>query len=117
MDELYTKSDIVISRSGASSVFEIIAFQKPAILIPYMKSINGDQFENAKFLESNNAAFILDETKDITSPLFLTLTELIKYPEKLTLMRNNLKKLKNTNTTKKFAELVEKTLYNKNIDN
>ena len=62
IEELYQQADLVISRSGASSIFEIIGFKKPSILIPFAKSINGDQLANANFLASHHAAIVVPET-------------------------------------------------------
>ena len=109
MDELYKNSDIVISRSGASSVFEIIGFAKPAILIPYMSSINGDQLANANYLRDNNAVIVVDENADLKYELARAFSKILK--EKLEI-QNNLKRLQIFDTTKKFAEVIEKRLYN-----
>ena len=48
MDVLYECSDLVISRAGATSVSELIAFNKPALLIPYPYSTDNHQELNAK---------------------------------------------------------------------
>ncbi len=105
MDELYKNSDIVISRSGASSIFEIIGFAKPAILIPYTKSINGDQLANAKYLKSHNAAIVINENSDLKLELSMAFSIILK--EKA-LIQDNLKKLHVPNITKKFIEVIEK---------
>ena len=107
MNELYEKSDFVISRSGASSIFEIIGFAKPAILIPYTKSINGDQLANANYLKNNNAAIVINENNNLEQELYLAFLEILKQKS---LMQNNLRKLRIDNTTKKFAEIIEELL-------
>ena len=107
MNELYEESDFVISRSGASSIFEIIGFAKPAILIPYTKSINGDQLANANYLKNNNAAIVINENNNLEQELSLAFLEILKQKS---LMQNNLRKLRIDNTTKKFAEIIEELL-------
>lgn len=105
--DLYQQSDMVISRAGASSVFEIIGFQKPSILIPYSNSINGDQLENAKFLESYQACRILQE-KDLTKSMLVnTLSEM---PSQISTMAKNLSSLRIENPVKKFADYIEEKL-------
>lgn len=112
IDSIYGKADIVISRSGASSLFEIMGFQKPAILIPYEKSINGDQIENAKFLESQGSAIIIKESELTRNRLHDISKDLIENRDKLKQISKNLQKIRKRDSAKKFAELVEETLYN-----
>ncbi|MDR3031224.1 MAG: undecaprenyldiphospho-muramoylpentapeptide beta-N-acetylglucosaminyltransferase [Holosporales bacterium] len=102
--DLYKQADLVISRSGASSVFEIIGFGKPSILIPYKKSINGDQEENAKFLLKRNAAFVIDEAEISSQKLKKIILEVINNPNQINSMKENLKKLYIPNITKKLSD-------------
>ncbi|MDR2667284.1 MAG: undecaprenyldiphospho-muramoylpentapeptide beta-N-acetylglucosaminyltransferase [Holosporales bacterium] len=112
IDTMYKKSNLVVSRSGASSIFEIIGFQKPAILIPYPKSTNGDQMENAKFLEKHGAAIVIGEADISVERLKQVIQHLIEDETSRYIMSKNLKKLYIKDTTKKFAQIVHKTLYN-----
>jgi len=48
MDQLYTAADVVVSRAGATTIAEILAFQKPAILIPYPYAKDNHQEANAR---------------------------------------------------------------------
>lgn len=56
-------ADIVISRSGANSVYEILALKKPHIFIPLAKSSSrGDQIDNAQhFASIGTSQVILEE--------------------------------------------------------
>ena len=55
-------ADFVISRAGANIIFELLALNKPNILIPLSKRASrGDQEENAKSFESNNFSIVLFE--------------------------------------------------------
>lgn len=58
----YSAADLVVSRSGAGSIFEIMYFALPAILIPYIHA-GGHQTENAKFLAKNGASILLEDAK------------------------------------------------------
>ena len=93
IDELYQKASIVIARSGASSIFEIVGFRKPAILIPYKKSINGDQQANAMFLKNHNAAIVLDESEISPENLCNIVSSLIVDQAKLNDISLNLNSL------------------------
>lgn len=61
MNDIYSISDLIISRSGASTIAELIYTKKPAILIPLPSAANNHQYENARFLFENGCAII---TKD-----------------------------------------------------
>ncbi len=69
MASFYAAADLVISRSGASTISELSICKKPSILIPYPSASNNEQLRNAETLEKKNAAIcVLD--KDIHSNLF-----------------------------------------------
>jgi UDP-N-acetylglucosamine--N-acetylmuramyl-(pentapeptide) pyrophosphoryl-undecaprenol N-acetylglucosamine transferase len=57
----YVMSNIIICRSGASTIFELKIFNKPAILIPYPYATNNHQYHNAKIIEKHKKIIIIDE--------------------------------------------------------
>ncbi len=61
MGLLYKASDIVISRSGAGTVSELILFGKPAVFIPYPYAASNHQYFNVKWLEEKGLAYIVEE--------------------------------------------------------
>jgi UDP-N-acetylglucosamine--N-acetylmuramyl-(pentapeptide) pyrophosphoryl-undecaprenol N-acetylglucosamine transferase len=62
MDEVYAKADLVVCRAGATTVAEITAFGKAAILVPYPYAIYNHQRGNARALQDRGAAdMILDQ--------------------------------------------------------
>jgi UDP-N-acetylglucosamine--N-acetylmuramyl-(pentapeptide) pyrophosphoryl-undecaprenol N-acetylglucosamine transferase len=61
MDEAYARADLVICRAGATTVAELTAFGKAAILVPYPYAIYDHQRGNAQALQARGAAeMILD---------------------------------------------------------
>lgn len=61
MKDLLAAADIVLSRAGANSIFELLALHKPAVLIPLSKKASrGDQILNANYFEKKGFAFQLD---------------------------------------------------------
>lgn len=61
MDEAYARADLVLCRAGATTVAELTAFGKPAILVPYPYAIYDHQRGNAQALADHGAAeMILD---------------------------------------------------------
>jgi UDP-N-acetylglucosamine--N-acetylmuramyl-(pentapeptide) pyrophosphoryl-undecaprenol N-acetylglucosamine transferase len=61
MDDAYARADLVVCRAGATTVAELTAFGKAAILIPYPYAIYDHQRWNAQALAGRGAAeMILD---------------------------------------------------------
>ena len=63
MPEAYAWADLVICRAGALTIAELAAAGVASLLIPFPYAVDNHQFHNARFLESNNAAQILDEAQ------------------------------------------------------
>lgn len=60
--DLYACADLVISRAGANTVYEILALKKSAIFIPLsLKASRGDQVVNARWIASQGLGIVLDE--------------------------------------------------------
>lgn len=60
--DLYACADLVISRAGANTVYEILALKKPAIFIPLsLKASRGDQVVNARWIASQGLGIVLEE--------------------------------------------------------
>ena len=75
MEKKYNWADIVIARSGALTVSELIASGTASILIPYPFAVDDHQFFNAKILKDAGAAEIIRE-KDLEEKLVLNLAKL-----------------------------------------
>jgi len=62
MDEAYARADLVVCRAGATTVAELTAFGKAAVLVPYPYAIYDHQRGNAQALRDRGAAeMILDQ--------------------------------------------------------
>ena len=73
LKDAFALSDLVISRAGANSLFEIIALEKPSIIIPLSNSANNHQVENANFFQKRGMLINLNE-KELNEKI---LTELL----------------------------------------
>ncbi len=76
-------SHLIITRSGGSSVAEILASCKPAIFVPLPYSFENHQFENAKFFEINNCGWIFDQIKNSEKDLQNLIKNIFKNQKKL----------------------------------
>lgn len=68
IEEAYSASDLIVTRSGASAIFEMAAFAKPMILVPYPHAMS-HQAENARVFSERGAAIQIDE-KELSASVF-----------------------------------------------
>ncbi len=63
MGAAFAAADIVLSRAGSNTVFEILALKKPAVLVPLAHASRGDQIENALYFERQGLVKVLRESE------------------------------------------------------
>ena len=62
--DLYALADIVVSRAGANTIFELLALRKPNLLIPLpLEKSRGDQILNAESFALQGFSMVLPEEK------------------------------------------------------
>lgn len=62
LKDILAVSDMIISRAGATTLYEILTLSKPNILIPLPKSVSrGDQILNSNFFKSEGYSEVLQE--------------------------------------------------------
>ena len=97
-------ADIIICRSGASSLYEIRALGKASILIPSPNVAENHQYYNAMELVNNDAAMIIEE-KDLTGKKLLDMVNgLVKDPERLHSMEANARSMAILDATDRIAD-------------
>ena len=92
MDLAYAAADIVISRSGASSISELCAAHKASIFVPSPNVTEDHQTHNAMALVNKKAAIIVKDA-EASDKLMKTACELMENPERIALLENNIGKL------------------------
>ena len=92
MDLAYAVADVVISRSGASSVSELCAAHKATIFVPSPNVTEDHQTHNAMALVNKEAAIIVKDA-EASDKLMKTACELMENPERIALLENNIGKL------------------------
>jgi UDP-N-acetylglucosamine--N-acetylmuramyl-(pentapeptide) pyrophosphoryl-undecaprenol N-acetylglucosamine transferase len=63
MPAAFARADLVVCRSGASTVAEITAAAKPAIFVPFPRAADDHQRVNAEALAREGAAVVVEEFK------------------------------------------------------
>lgn len=75
--DLFAACDLVVSRAGANTIFEILALRKPNLLIPLSKEASrGDQIENAASFEAQGFSAVLKEEALTAESLAAAVNEL-----------------------------------------
>lgn len=97
-------ADLVISRGGASAIFEIAAWGVPSIIIPIADS-NGDHQNRNAFSYARSGAGIVMEERNLTPNLFVSEINRILTDEELQKkMRNGAKNFAKPDAARKIAE-------------
>lgn len=92
IEEAYSASDLVVTRSGASAIFEIAYFGRPMILIPYPFAMS-HQAENAKVFSGKGAAIQIDERQMSGDIIKMNIEELLNNKVMLSEMAKRAKSL------------------------
>ncbi len=73
LDQLMAKSDLAVSRSGASTLWELSATRLPALFIPYPYAAGDHQYYNAMFLLEHEAGWVCRQEEDVEGQLLALL--------------------------------------------
>ncbi len=107
MHHAWNISDIVISRSGASTIQESIHFNVPGLFIPFKRAKDNHQKKNALYVQEHlQAGFCLEEESLDSKILF----ERMQYLLDRTVLDEMKKKLKNHEKKPSFVDLVQQYL-------
>ena len=94
MTRIMKNTDLIVTRSGASTLSEIIALNLPSILIPSPYVPNNHQYINAMDLVNEKSAILIEEKDLDSNKLVEEIDKLLDDEKKLKEMKNNLNKLK-----------------------
>lgn len=109
MDLAYAAADVVISRSGASSVSELCAAHKATIFVPSPNVAEDHQTHNAMALVNKEAAVLVKDSEAVEK-LLPTACSLIENPEKIALLEKNIAVLAKTDAAMTIAEEVYRVI-------
>ena len=83
MAAAYAWADLVVGRSGASTIAELTVIGRPSLLIPFPHAVHDHQWHNAKFLEQAGAAMVVEQSYLPEVNLAEIILDLLALPEKL----------------------------------
>jgi UDP-N-acetylglucosamine--N-acetylmuramyl-(pentapeptide) pyrophosphoryl-undecaprenol N-acetylglucosamine transferase len=105
-------AQLIISRSGASTVAELSAIGRPAVLVPLPHALDQDQFENAGVLAESGGAIRIEQRDFTPERVALEITGLFNDPARLARMAAAAKGAGTTAAAERLAELVLKVARN-----
>lgn len=107
IENYFAISDIVISRAGSNTIFELLTLNKPMLLIPLSKAASrGDQILNAHNFEDKKFASVLLQ-EDLNSKTLLDKIE-ETFINKF-IYQKNMRNAQEFNGNKKILDLIHKT--------
>jgi UDP-N-acetylglucosamine--N-acetylmuramyl-(pentapeptide) pyrophosphoryl-undecaprenol N-acetylglucosamine transferase len=107
MDDAYQVADVIISRSGASSVSELCLIAKPVIFIPSPNVAEDHQTKNAQAIVNEKGAILIKE-KDLETQFEHEFLKIFKDENLQKKLSFSIKKLAKPNATKTIvAEILK----------
>jgi len=110
MAGLLQRANLAISRSGAGTLTELAVTNTPSILIPYPFAAEDHQSYNAKVFEDAGAAYVYAQKQLTPEILKNVVLDLLRSPEKLTVMAEAASSLAIIDSAEKLADLVRQAV-------
>jgi UDP-N-acetylglucosamine--N-acetylmuramyl-(pentapeptide) pyrophosphoryl-undecaprenol N-acetylglucosamine transferase len=105
MPSAFARADLVVCRSGASTVAEIAAAGKPAVFVPFPRAADDHQRVNAEALAKHGAAVVVEESKLEGVWLAETIAALLGDPPRLEQMSEAARALAHPNAASDIAAM------------
>jgi UDP-N-acetylglucosamine--N-acetylmuramyl-(pentapeptide) pyrophosphoryl-undecaprenol N-acetylglucosamine transferase len=94
----------MVSRAGATAVFEILSLALPSLLVPLPKATSrGDQILNAQYFEKKGFSFVLDQENMTAEALLSGIRTLYEKREEL---RENMRQENKIDAAEKVARVI-----------
>ena len=103
----YAAADLIVSRSGATTVAEIKAAGRAAILIPFPFATDDHQTKNAQAMAEEGAAVLIPNVELNGERLARTVRELLTDPKRLKEIESNAHRIAVLDAEKRIVDLVE----------
>ena len=108
VERILSEAQIVVSRSGASSVAEICAIGRPSILVPFAAALRDEQTRNARGLVEAGGAVLIPEPELTPEALAGGIRRILEDPEAAKAMAQAALGLARTDAHERLADLVER---------
>jgi len=102
----YSAADLIISRAGAGTIFEIAFIGKPSILVPLPESAQDHQVKNAYAYAENGASLVIEEANFRPHFVLERIKNLFSQPERLKQIAERAKEFSRPNAARIIAEYI-----------
>jgi len=106
MPAAMAQADLVVCRAGASTLGELAAARRPAILVPFPGAADQHQLRNAEALARAGAAVLLDQRELTPERLAQECTALVAAPQRLAALRTAIADFAHPDAANRIAALV-----------
>jgi UDP-N-acetylglucosamine--N-acetylmuramyl-(pentapeptide) pyrophosphoryl-undecaprenol N-acetylglucosamine transferase len=103
MAEVYGKSDLLVSRAGATTLAELAVLGKPAVLIPYPFAADDHQEKNGRYYEAGGGVMVVPERELTGQKLAETLAGLVGNPARLQEMAASMRAMGRPEATERIV--------------
>lgn len=108
MPSAFAEADLVLCRSGASTVGEITAAGKPAIFVPFPFAADDHQRKNAEALQTAGAARLIPESALTPERLSTAVADMLRNPDVLAQMSVKARSLSHPEAVREIGEMASK---------
>ncbi len=113
MPRCFADCDLIVSRSGASTIAEITAAGRPSILIPFPHAADDHQRKNAESLQSRGAALVLEQAGARGEDLAKLILDLDRDRTRLANMAKAAKSMAQPDSASRIVDLLEEVSGNR----
>ncbi len=111
--DYYLKTNLVITRSGASVLGELLNVKIPFISIPLPSSADNHQYKNAEFYLKKGYGYLLEE-KDIKNKLYDLIISIFEDKSSIKNVLSNQRQYSDKNIFRNLKDQIEKIIDEKN---
>ena len=105
MPTAFARADLLVCRSGASTVAEVTAAGKPAVFVPFPRAADDHQRVNAEELAKHGAAVVVEESRLEGLWLAETIAALLQDSQRLHRMSQAARELSHPNAAREIASM------------
>jgi UDP-N-acetylglucosamine--N-acetylmuramyl-(pentapeptide) pyrophosphoryl-undecaprenol N-acetylglucosamine transferase len=105
MAACFGRADLVVCRAGATTLAELIAARKAAVLVPFAGASEDHQTANARELEAVGGAVVVPEAEATAEALAARILRYLDHPEELEAMERNVARLQAEDPAGRIAGL------------
>lgn len=107
MPAAFAQADLIVCRSGASTVSELAAAGKPSVLVPYPYAADNHQYKNAEAMQRAGAARLITDAEMNGNRFFSEVKALLADYHRLQAMGENARKLGKPGAAERAADVLQ----------